>query len=449
MFGGWKGSFVPGDYSKYKEIYSVARACKDHEDTEKCILFAHALSFLPLLEPNPPVAEKILTAMCCERKNATGCLVLGDFLSKHTDPRRRDLVGESAEAYKASCILGDPSGCRKYAELCKTYNKGDNERSLRWNTAAYQFAKKQFSQLEKSDNKSSGLADSTESQPQRPNEFYKIPNQPPDDESRVHFEIAKSISNILSILKNTQDEISLVDVSEISQRQIDFNDSKHAFKRSFIYRLHLMTNQYKNGYFISNKIKTDGEQYFPEILTNLFSVPMGLPVLTSDVVSVEELKKERDYHWNIILEKYEELCENSIEGDEETGCYHLGKLWKEFYGIHRDKNALENSISAFKRGCSKKQLNCCNTLGEMYSVARRSTQLSEDVKEFNHKRAKYFYYQACENNPLYCLDFANVLKEEGDMENARKMLTHACKTGRNMNACILLIRSGLAKEQLV
>ena len=444
---GWRGSFSARDYAAFKEVYNISKRCKQY-DMKSCVLFAHAVAFLPLIERNFETAEKVLTHACLKGGESEGCLVLSDMIFEQGDTKNMDIIGEAAEALKTACILGNPRGCRRYGEFHKKYNRDDDTtRSRLWNTAALQLAQKELLHVQTHPEEPRiEFDDQMDSVAQRNIGEYKILTKSPDRIADAHFEIAKSIANILAL--TDEEEIPLVDIEELQSKELKLKGMIPKFKRDTIYRINLASNHFKDGYFLINKAyEKDGPQEMvPQWFARLCASAEDLPILRGDSIPRKALEESLQTHFSFVLNEYEAMCSSSGQQEEERGCYHLGNFWKEFYGVDRNKEYLSKSVAAFQQGCKKDQVNSCKEIGKMYAVADEADNVTEEVREYNHKRAKYFHYQACLQAPLHCLEFAEVLKAEGDLDKALQMLSHACRIGRNVEACYIMKLNALAKQ---
>lgn len=443
---GYKTIFSVQDYAKYKEVFEVARGCKADEN-EKCVHFAHAMAYFPLLQKNLAVPEQILTEMCFNKEESEACIVLGDILKESKNPAVLDVIRESIDTVKMGCILGNPKACRIYAEECKKYSyQSDYNRSILWNMAAYQMAEKNLKTLEE-DEKNKDIDYIYQRRT-----HYKVPSIIPDQLAATHFEIAKSIANILELAKDSS-EFNLVDINEIKNRKksnkYSFENILFKIRRDTMYRANILGNRFKNGYFLSNEIPKlsneeieDKNKQMPSWVTRILKIKDDLPSLLNQTISRNELEEKKNFHFNFAVNRLERYCSES-GNKEDGGCFYLAQIFNEFYKVNREKSYLTQAISALRYGClQKNQIDCCNQLGDLYyqvyNVNSNVKEISDDVVVYNHSRAKFYYYKSCTSNPLYCYQFANVLKAEDDMDNALKMLVHACKIGGNTNACSAL-----------
>lgn len=441
--------FVPNDYTENEEIFNSALACHSGDES-KCVDFAYALGFSSSFNRNIPLSRAILESHCVESRNPQACFYLGNLLKRFSNSKTEDGIALALESYKSSCILGDPKGCRLYAEISYKYGIDyPDKHYLLWNLVGLQNGKeyfeKQQNSIEKKDDiinedneKKSVIESLIPNQKIHLNKpYYTIPNNPYSNLNlEYHYEISKIIDNILKI-NNLPESINLIDLNDIKNRNLQLNSKLFQYKINTIYRSNIEENAYKknNGYFISNRIHSNFS-----IISKFINIPIILPIELNDkIITKQDLENLGKYHWNEAINGYENMCIQSKEREETFGCYHLGRILKEVYDSNNnDKSNLSESIKALKKGCSKNQNNCCRELSEMYTSTLKYSDVPNNIADFNHKRAKYYAYQTCNNNPTDCLMLGEILLKEGDRENALKMLIHSCEVGNNIESCNIL-----------
>merc|ERR1712137_127467 len=445
MFGGsWKRSISPKEYSKHADVYNAAHQCREYEDPASCTQYAYALIHASILERNPALARTILTHVCASMRHGEGCRMFGDLVDEMSDPSTEDPVAERLSAYKSACFLGDPTGCRQFAETLQANDPRRTYQSLavQYHTWAIQLSQQALQSHSvktnaEAEEPSIDLGPVQRLPKSETTVYYPIPTRSRDDEGDYHMNIAISLTRLLQA--QPDQELELVDLRHLASMPLDLDDYSERFKRTSIYKANAMAGKYAQGYYYSDQVDPDATAssgFLPSWSNTLLQASLAPLKQTGEKASPLQMAEWRDHHMAEALKRYQAVCARSLE--EGGSCYPLATLWKELYDLRHDQTDLKNALQALQKGCAGGEQFCCSQLGDMYATSYQVPGLSEGEKQFNHEQAKRYYYQSCKASAGSCMDLATVLRQEGDIETAIRMVTHACKVGNNPQACKIL-----------
>ena len=421
----WRTSFHQDTFSKFQEIYNAAKECRTEENGEMCERLVHALTNSLVIENDFQLARRIAAHFCESKKRGKSCFQAGEISLKNFEIE--DGRSQAKEFFKNACILGNASGCRRFAELIR-----DDPNSPLWALAGYQIAKEELQKPNPSDINEQNIEIQKE---ETGKQFYAIHHE--NHEFSNKKEILLNLSLFLQQKKNI--EVNEIDTEKLRKKSLEISGFLQKFSRDFVF-LTKDTNLNKDW-------DTEISKLSHKLEDKIGNIPSDIPT-TNQQVNTSHLENLLSNSLARKEEQYKKYC-FSAKDKNAYKCFKLSSFYNELYFGSGELKYLKNAVKGFDKNCTESgDFYSCNELVNLYSTSAKLPSISDRTREFNAKRWKYYSYQACQLEPASCYEFASFLKQENDSTNYILMITHACKKGASPTACKILKEhlAALAKD---
>ena len=124
---------------------------------------------------------------------------------------------------------------------------------------------------------------------------------------------------------------------------------------------------------------------------------------------------------------FEKACDNNIA----KGCYHLGNLYFNGYGV---KKNYKKAMKLYQKACNEKYVVGCCKLGNMYMYGYGINKNYIKARELFLKSCNAKYSRGCYKLAILYLNGLGVKK---DTNKAKRLFCFACRKEKVKEACIL------------